>query len=143
MKVSPINNNTSFQAKFKKTPTLERMLITADKSTLGRFNDVLKNADKVKNDAVYKFSAQAFSDEFSPNVTTMTFYLHKVCNSRLSLEKFISIEKITPKTFEEKMEIHAGTLKKFLPLLEQEFPNEYKDSSEKIRKEIEKRLVKD
>ena len=117
--------------------------MTADKSTLGRFNDVLKNADKAKNDAVYKFSAQAFSDEFSPNVTTMTFYLHKVCNGRLTLENFIPIEKITPKTFEEKMEIHSGTLKKFIPFLEQEFPNEYKDSSEKIRKEIEKRLVKD
>ena len=103
MNVSPISKNLSFQAKFKKTPTLERMLITADKSTLGRFNDVLKNADKVKNDAVYKFSSQAFSDEFSPNVTTITFYLHKVCNSRLSLENFISIERITPKTFEEKM----------------------------------------
>ena len=142
MKISPINNNTNFQAKFKKTPTLERMLMTADKSTLGRFNDVLKNADKVKNDAVYKFSSQAFSDEFSPNVTTITFYLHKVCNGRLTLENFIPIEKITPKTFEEKMEIHAGVLKKFLPLLEQEFPNEYKDAPEKIRKEIEKRLIK-
>ena len=141
MNVSPISKNLSFQAKFKKTPTLERMLITADKSTLGRFNDVLKNADKVKNDAVYKFSSQAFSDEFSPNVTTITFYLHKVCNGRLTLEKFIPIEKITPKTFEEKMEIYSGTLKKFIPFLEQEFPNEYKDSSEKIRKEIEKRLV--
>jgi hypothetical protein len=41
------------------------------------------------------------------------------------------------------MNIYCGILKKFLPVLEQEYPNEYKDSSEKIRKEIEKRLIKD
>jgi hypothetical protein len=142
MKVSPISN-AHFQAKFKKTNTLERLLLTADKETLGRFNDVLKNAEKVKNDVVYKFSAQDFSDEFSPGITTTTFYLHKLCNGRLTLEKFIPKESLTPQNIEEKMNIYCGILKKFLPALEQEYPNEYKDSSEKIRKEIEKRLIKD
>ena len=142
MKVSPINN-TSFQAKFKKTNTLERLLLTADKDTLGRFNDVLKNAEKVKDDTIYKFSAQAFSDEFSPNVTSTNFYLHKICNGRLTLEKFVPKESLTPQNIEEKINIYCGVLKNFLPVLEQEYPNEYKDSSEKIRKEIEKRLVKD
>ena len=142
MKVSQISS-TSFQAKFKKTNTLEGLLLKADKETLGRFNDVLKNAEKVKNDVVYKFSAQAFSDEFSPGITTTTFYLHKICNGRLSLEKFVPKETLTPRNMEENMNIYCGILKKFLPDLEQEYPNEYKDSSEKIRKEIEKRLVKD
>lgn len=143
MQISPINNNTSFQAKFKKTPTLERMLLTADKSTLGRFNNVLKNANRIKNDAVYKFSEQTFTDNISPNVTT-TFYLHKICNGELTLEKFI-ISNATSftETIEEKMDMHSGVLKKFLPFLEQEYPNEYKDASEKIIKEIEGRLVKD
>ena len=142
MKVSPISN-TNFQAKFKKTNTLERLLLTADKETLGRFNDVLKNAEKVKNDAVYKFSSYTFSDEISPGITSTTFYLHKICNGRLTLEKFVPKESLTPRNIEEKMNICSGILKKFLPDLEQEFPNVYKDSSEKIRKEIEKRLVKD
>ena len=142
MKVSPINNNITFQAKFKKTPTLERMLMTADKDTLGRFNEVLKKAEKVKDSTIYKFSAQTFSDEISSKETT-NFYLYKFCNDKFSLETFISKDSISSNTIEEKMHAHAGILKKFLPILEQAYPNEYKDSSEKIRKEIEKRLVKD
>ena len=56
MQISPINN-LNFNARFIKNNALEELVYSADKNTLGRFNEIITRASKVNDKEFFKISS--------------------------------------------------------------------------------------
>ena len=140
MKVSPINN-TSFQARFRKTSTLNKLLKNSDKNTLRRFREVVKNAAKVEDEALYVFLESPDEINYAKTKFITRFSLHKFDDKNTrSLEHFIEKSSHADDYRAGKANPSAGVLEGFLPVLENKFSNQ-EESKDDIIKSIEENLV--
>ena len=140
MKVSPINN-TSFQARFRKTSTLNKLLKNSDKNTLRRFREVVKNATKVEDEALYVFLESPDELNYAMTKFVTRFSLYRLDDKNThSLEDFIEISSYADDYRAGKANPSAGVLEGFLPILENKFSNQ-EESKNDIIKSIEEILV--
>lgn len=140
MKVSPINN-TSFQARFRKTSTLNKLLKNSDKNTLRRFREVVKNAAKVEDEALYVFLESPDELNYAMTKFVTRFSLYRLGDGiKHSCVHFIEKSSHADDYRAGKANPSAGVLEGFLPVLENKFSNK-EESKEEIIKSIEENLV--
>ena len=140
MNISPINN-TSFQARFQKTNTLNNLLKNSDKNTLRRFREVVKNATKVEDKTLYVFLESPDEINYAKTKFITRFSLHKFDDKNTrSLEHFIEKSSYIDDYFAGKANPSTGVLEGFLPVLENKFSNK-EESKDDIIKSIEENLV--
>jgi hypothetical protein len=140
MKVSPINN-TSFQARFRKTSTLNKLLKNSDKNTLRRFREVVKNAAKVEDEALYVFLESPDELNYAMTKFVTRFSLYRLGDGiKHSCVHFIEKSSHADDYRAGKANPSAGVLEGFLPVLENKFSNQ-EESKEEIIKSIEEDLA--
>lgn len=141
MKVSPINNNINFQARFKKTYTLENLMKNSNKNTLRHFKEVVKNAAKVEDKTIYIFQESPDEINYAKTKFVTRFSLYKLDDKNThSLEHFIEKTSYVDDFFAGTANPSAGVLEGFLPILENKFSNQ-EESKNDIIKSIEEFLV--
>lgn len=129
MQITPINN-TSFNGRFKNTPSLNYMLSYADKETLTRFNAVVKRAKNVNDKKVFSFKHHIYND-----IEKFSLYSQK--------DNVTVLEKELAQKYEEdlfvfdKYEKYSKVLKPFISLLESKY------SKEQTRSQIIEDIMKD
>ena len=141
MRVSPINNNTNFQARFRKTSTLNNLLKNSDKNTLRRFREVVKNAAKVEDEALYVFLESPDELNYAMTKFVTRFSLYRLGDGiKHSCVHFIEKSSHADDYRAGKANPSAGVLEGFLPILENKFSNQ-EESKDDIIKSIEEILV--
>jgi hypothetical protein len=141
MRVSPINNNTNFQARFRKTSTLNNLLKNSDKNTLRRFREVVRNAAKVEDEALYVFLESPDELNYAMTKFVTRFSLYRLGDGiKHSCVHFIEKSSHADDYRAGKANPSAGVLEGFLPVLENKFSN-HEETKDDIIKSIEENLV--
>lgn len=148
MRISTINN-TNFNGKFLKTMALDELLASADKNTLGRFNEVLTRAAKINDNEIFIISSRnALERESYGDFVDFHYNLHKYPKNNAFGKQFLDkVSFRVKRDLDFKESVYKKTsevLEAFLPMLEALYPkNNYPETRRELLENIYSQLERE
>lgn len=147
MQISPINN-LNFNARFIKNNALEELVYSADKNTLGRFNEIITRASKVNDKEFFKISSlNEMTHEGKEDFINYHYHLYRFPENNEYAKQMLDRVSFRVKRESDIIETvtqkRAEVLEAFLPMLEVLYPKkDYIETRKELLENIDKLLAR-